>query len=72
MADVQVACITKQPSHLDPHHGITHLGGSKWYWTRQQVVDSIRSDANAFFTMVNGKRANIGIIESSNGVVVNS
>ena len=66
MADVQVTCINKVPRN-NAHEGITHLGGNGWKWTRQQVVDSIRNRSNTFFTRVNGKRAEIGIVDSPNG-----
>ncbi|MEK7415887.1 MAG: DUF3892 domain-containing protein [Planctomycetota bacterium] len=66
MADVQVTCINKQPRN-NPHEGITHLGGATWQWTRQQVIDSINAKTNTFYTLVNGKRANIGVVNGSNG-----
>lgn len=66
MADVQVTCINK-PHRQSSHEGITHLGGSTWRWTRQQVVDSIRAKTNTFFTRENGNRADIGVVDGSNG-----
>ncbi len=58
MADVQVTCINKQPRD-DTHEGITHLGGATWKWTRQEVVNSINSGTNTFYTLVGGKRADV-------------
>lgn len=69
MADAQVTCINKQPRN-DPHEGITHLGGAGWKWTRQQVIISIENQSNTFFTMVNGKRADIGVVKGPNGKYV--
>ena len=70
MADLQVTCINKQP-RTDPHEGITHLGGQTWRWTRQQVIDSIKAKTNTFYTLVNGKRADIGVVdEGPNGSYV--
>lgn len=69
MADVQVRCINKQPRN-DPHEGITHLGGDQWKWTRQQVVTSIEAKTNTFFTYVNGKRADVGVVNGPNGKYV--
>lgn len=69
MPDVQVLCINKQPRN-NPHEGITHLGGAGWRWTRQQVIDSINSRTNTFFTLVNGKRADIAVVHGSNGPYV--
>jgi len=66
MADVQVTCINKQPRQ-NPHEGITHLGGPAWRWKRQEVVESIQRNDNTFFTLVNGRRANVGVIDGPNG-----
>jgi hypothetical protein len=66
MADVQVTCINKQPRN-NSHEGITHLGGQGWKWTRQQVIDSIKNRTNTFYTWVNGKRADIGVVNGPNG-----
>uniref|UniRef100_UPI0035C95C44 DUF3892 domain-containing protein n=1 Tax=uncultured Sphingomonas sp. TaxID=158754 RepID=UPI0035C95C44 len=65
MADVQVTCINKQPRN-STHEGITHLGGAGWKWTRSDVIQSIRNKTNTFFTYVNGKRADIGIVAGQN------
>ncbi len=69
MADVQVTCINKVPRH-DPHQGITHLGGPTWRWTRQQVVDSVNSGTNTFYTLVGGRRANVGVVNGPAGPYV--
>ena len=69
MADVQVTCINKIPRN-NPHEGITHLGGSGWKWTRQQVVDSINAKTNTFYTLVGGRRADIGVVNGPNGPYV--
>ncbi len=69
MADVQVTCINKQP-RADPHQGITHLGGANWRWTRQQVIDSINNGTNTFYTLVGGRRANVGVINGPGGPYV--
>lgn len=69
MADVQVQCINKQPRE-NPYEGITHLGGKAgggWKWTRQQVIDSINDKSNTFYTLVDGNRGNIGVVEGPNG-----
>jgi hypothetical protein len=69
MADVQVTCINKQPRN-DPHEGITHLGGAGWKWPRHDVIASIEARTNTFFTMVNGKRAEVGVVDGQNGKYV--
>jgi hypothetical protein len=69
MADVQVKCINKQPRN-DRHEGITHLGGAGWKWPRADVIQSIESGTNTFFTYVNGKRSNVGVVDGQNGKYV--
>jgi len=66
MADVRVTCITKQDRH-SAHEGITHLGGSGWYWSRAQVIASIEAKTNSFYTLVNGNRGDIGVVNGPNG-----
>ena len=69
MADVQVRCINKIPRN-DPYEGITHLGGEGWKWTRADVITSIENKTNTFYTLVNGKRANVGVVNGPNGKYV--
>jgi len=71
MADVQVTCINKQPRN-DTHEGITHLGNPAggWKWTRQEVINSINNKTNTFFTYVNGKRADVAVVNGPNGQYV--
>ena len=69
MADTQVTCINKQP-RINPHEGITHLGGTTWRWTRDQVVYAIEQGQHTFFTSVGGRRANVGVINGPNGKYV--
>ena len=69
MADVQVQCIKKQPRN-DTHKGITHLGGDGWKWPRADVIRSIEGQTNTFFTRVNGKRAEVGVVEGPHGKYV--
>jgi len=69
MVDLQVMCVTKQPRD-NSHEGITHLGGANWYWTRQQVIGAIESKTHTFFTVANGKRANVGVVNGPNGKYV--
>lgn len=66
MADVRVTCINKTPRD-DTHHGITHLGGATWKWTRQQVIDSINAGTNSFYTLVDNKRADVKVRTTSDG-----
>ena len=68
MADALVACINKIPRQ-DTHEGITHLGNGAvpWKWTRQQVIESIEANTNTFYTMANGKRSIVGIVNGPSG-----
>ncbi len=69
MSGNQVLCINKQPRN-NAHEGITHLGGNGWKVTRAQMVDYIRAGTHSFFTMVNGKRAEVGVVDGPNGPYV--
>jgi Protein of unknown function (DUF3892) len=69
MADLQVKCINKQPRN-DTHEGIMHLGAPGWKWTRAEVIRSIEGRTNTFFTFVNGKRADVGVVNGPNGKYV--
>ncbi|PTE08217.1 DUF3892 domain-containing protein [Mesorhizobium helmanticense] len=71
MADVQVSCINKQDRNSS-HEGITHLGNPAggWKWTRAQVIASIENKSNTFFTLVQGNRGNIGVVDGPNGKYV--
>jgi Protein of unknown function (DUF3892) len=66
MVDVRVYCINKL-NRESRHEGITHLGGQSWKWPRQQVIASIEAKANTFYTLVNGNRGDIGIVNGENG-----
>lgn len=66
MADVQVTCINKIPRN-NPYDGITHLGGPSWKWTRAEVIASINSKTNTFYTLVDGNRGDIGVVNGPSG-----
>lgn len=68
MADVHVTCITK-PHPQSPHEHITHLGGAKWKWTREQVIASIEAKTNTFYVLDprTGKRADVGVVRPRDG-----
>jgi len=66
MADVRVTCIIK-PNVNSPHEHITHLGGSNWLWTRDQVIESIDRSINTFFVIdsTSGKRSDVAVVRES-------
>lgn len=69
MADVRVTCINKRDRD-NTHEGITHLGGSQWRWTRAEVIKSIENGTNTFYTMKDGKRADVKVVDGENGKYV--
>jgi hypothetical protein len=67
--DLEITCINKQPRE-NTHEAITHLGGpfgGGWRWTRPQVVTAIETKEHSYFTLVNGKRADVSVRVSSSG-----
>ena len=64
MADIQITCINKQ-NRQSSHEGITHVGGTGWRKTRQEVIVLIDNKTNSYFTKVNGKRADVGVVQSN-------
>jgi len=60
MADVQLTCIRK-PHPQSPHEHITHVGNAQGVWTREQVIQWIDRHEHTFYTLVGGKRANVGV-----------
>jgi len=70
MADLQVTCVTTATIHNRTHEGITHLGGSGWYRTRADVIALIEAKTNTYYTMVGGRRANVGVVNGTNGKYV--
>ncbi|MES2985462.1 MAG: DUF3892 domain-containing protein [Pseudomonadota bacterium] len=66
MADVQVTCVIKEDRN-NPHEGITHIGGYGWLWTRREVIESIKSRLNTFYTLSGNIRADIVVVDGPNG-----
>jgi hypothetical protein len=69
MADVLVTCINKSDRD-NTHESITHLGGYQWRWTRSAVIQSIENGSNTFYTMKDGNRANVKVVDGENGKYV--
>lgn len=66
MADAQVTFVVK-PHTTTGHDGITHVGGHQWRWDVPQVIASIEGKQNTFFTLENGVRADIGVVNGPSG-----
>ena len=64
--DVQITCINKNPRD-NTHEGITHVGNSQGKWPRSDVIAWIESRQNTFYTMSNGVRADVGVVNGQNG-----
>lgn len=74
MADVRVSCINKRDRDSS-YEGITHLGNPNssnggWKWTRADVIASIEAKTNTFYTLVNGNRGDIGVVNGPTGKYV--
>lgn len=65
MAEYLVTCVHKQKNAI-PHEGITHLGGSGWRHSCEEVIDSI-TRGNTYVTRLNGHGTGIAIFKSVNG-----
>lgn len=67
MGDFQVTCINKPGSHSDPHTRIEYIGQEgQWKISEDSAIRRIRNGTDSFFTMVNGRRANV-IVAERNG-----
>lgn len=62
MADALVTCVNK-PDRNSPHEHITHLGGRTWRWPVRDVIASIESGTNTFYTDDGRKRAEVRVRE---------
>jgi hypothetical protein len=60
MEDFRVTCINK-PQRDGSVEAITHLGGAGWRLTREQVVARIDARRHVFYTLVGGRRAELGV-----------
>ncbi|HLX32620.1 MAG TPA: DUF3892 domain-containing protein [Gaiellaceae bacterium] len=59
MAHLQVTCITKRPSHYDPHERIQALGGGGWYKAEETVIGEIERRTNSYFVRVGGRSVSV-------------
>jgi len=67
MGDFQITCINKPGSHLDPHTRIEYIGHqAKWKMLEATAIRRIRNGTDSFFTLVNGRRADV-IVAERNG-----
>lgn len=67
MADCRITHIRKK-DRMSAHEHITHAGvPGSWYWTREQIIESIITKTNTFFVETNGNRANVGVVNPGDG-----
>lgn len=61
MARHQITCITKRGDHYNPHERISHIGNQAegWRRTEESAIRLIESRSDSFYTMVNGRQAEI-------------
>lgn len=65
MIEYLVTRVIKRYS-VNPHEGITHLGGAGWLHTREEVMDSI-ANGDTYVTRLNGHGTGIAIFKSLRG-----
>jgi Protein of unknown function (DUF3892) len=59
MAQLQVTCITKRPSHYNPHERIQGLGGAGWYKSEEAVIRDIELGVNSYFVTRGGRTVQV-------------
>jgi uncharacterized protein YlzI (FlbEa/FlbD family) len=65
--DFEVNCIVKRGSHYDPHERIEKLGyNGKWMMSEDLMIRKIEAKEESFYTLVNGKRADIIVAVHNN------
>ena len=66
MADVLVTCTRKTSQH---HESITHLGGpgGGGCRTKAEVIQSIESRTNTFYTDVGNNKADLRVVQGATG-----
>lgn len=66
MADLRVTCATKAfPGTSDQH--IIWLGGPGWGKTQIEVLRDIKYGVNSYYTLVNGRRAELEVVRDYSG-----
>lgn len=69
MADIEIICINKVPRE-NKHEGITHLGSVHGKSPRADIISWIETGTHSFYTLVGGRRGNIGVVNGPNGKYV--
>ena len=64
MADIQITCIRK-PDTDNRHEAITHVGDGQRVWAKGDVINSIDNKEHTFYTMTNGRQANVGVVRET-------
>lgn len=66
MAELQATCITKRPSHYDPHERIQALGGTDWYKSEDTVISDIEHRLNSYFVSRGGRTVSV-VVDTHRG-----
>jgi uncharacterized FlgJ-related protein len=66
--DFQVTAIIKRGGHYNPHERIEFLGNNADHWmlSEDDMIGRIESRKEAFYTMINGKRADVVVAVHAN------
>jgi hypothetical protein len=62
---VKVTCIRVKTYNASGYESITHIGGAGWIWDKERAIRELESPtpSYSFHTLVNGKRAEVGVFE---------
>ena len=59
MANRQVTCINKRPSHYDPHERIQAIGGSGWKHQEDDAIRWIKSGTETYSVTAGGRAVRV-------------
>lgn len=67
MPDCRITHITKK-NRLSAHEHITHAGNpNSWYWTREQIIESINNKSNTFYVFEKGNKSYVNVVNPTDG-----
>jgi len=55
----QVTCVTKRPSHFDPHTRIQSIGGTGWRHSEDDAIRRIETGSDSYFVNVGGRSVEV-------------
>jgi hypothetical protein len=66
VANWQVTCINKRPSHYEPHARIQAIGGSGWKHQEDDAIGRIDHGTDAYHVTVSGRNVRV-VVATHNG-----